>query len=87
VRALSPEIYGSMNDPQRIELKGLEVIMDRLLKGSRTAAGCSDIEDDLEGTSFERLVPPKRRRGGGGGGRGGRGGGGGGGGGGLVSGK
>ncbi|UCD80723.1 MAG: hypothetical protein JSW26_04620 [Desulfobacterales bacterium] len=33
LRTLSPEIYGSMNDPKRIELKGLEYIMDRLPRG------------------------------------------------------
>ena len=63
LRMLGPEIYGSMNDPKRIELKGLEYIMDRLPKG---VENCSrfvmTVEDDLDGTSFERLVPPKRRR-------------------------
>jgi hypothetical protein len=52
-----------MNEPARIELKGLEYIMDRLPKGIED---CSrfvvTVEDDLEGTSFEKLVPPKRRR-------------------------
>lgn len=33
LRTLSPEIYGSMNDPRRIELKGLEYILDRLPRG------------------------------------------------------
>lgn len=63
LRTLSPEIYGSMNDPQRIELKGLEYIMDRLPKGIENCSRfVMTVEDDLEGTSFERLVPPKRRR-------------------------
>ena len=30
LKMLSPEIYGSMNDPRIIELKGLEYIIDRL---------------------------------------------------------
>ena len=30
LRTLSPEIYGTMNDPKSIELKGLEYVMDRL---------------------------------------------------------
>jgi hypothetical protein len=63
LRTLSPEIYGSMNEPERIELKGLEYIIDRLPKGIEN---CNRFvltaEDDLEGTSFEKLVPPKRRR-------------------------
>ena len=33
LKTLRPEIYGSMSDPDRIELKGLEYILDRLPKG------------------------------------------------------
>ncbi|HAA04427.1 MAG TPA: hypothetical protein DCE18_13870, partial [Syntrophobacteraceae bacterium] len=33
LRTLSPEIYGTMNDPKCIELKGLEYVMDRLPRG------------------------------------------------------
>jgi hypothetical protein len=63
LRTLNPEIYGSMNDPRRIELKGLEYIMDRLPKGIESCSRfVMTAEDDLEGTSFERLIPPKRRR-------------------------
>jgi hypothetical protein len=63
LRTLSPEIYGSMNDPQRIELKGLEYIMDRLPKGIENCSRfVMTVEDDLEGTSFEKIVPPRRRR-------------------------
>jgi hypothetical protein len=63
LRTLSPEIYGSMNDPQRIELKGLEYIMDRLPKGIENCHRfVMTVEEDLEGTSFEKLVPPRRRR-------------------------
>jgi hypothetical protein len=29
LRNLSPEIYGSMNDPRIVELKGLEYVIDR----------------------------------------------------------
>jgi hypothetical protein len=63
LRTLSPEIYGSINDPKRIELKGLEYILDRLPRGIEE---CSrfvlTVQDDLEGTSFEKIEPPKRRR-------------------------
>jgi hypothetical protein len=63
LRTLSPEIYGSMNEPARIELKGLQYIIDRLPKGIETCNRfVMTVEDDLEGTSFEKLVPPKRRR-------------------------
>jgi hypothetical protein len=63
LRTISPEIYGSMNDPRRIELKGLEYIMDRLPKGIENCNRfVMTVEDDLEGTSFEKLIPPKRRR-------------------------
>ena len=63
LRTLSPEIYGSMNDPRRIELKGLEYIMDRLPRGIENCNRLvMTVEDDLEGTSFEKLIPPKRRR-------------------------
>ncbi|MFP4477653.1 MAG: DUF6909 family protein [Desulfatibacillaceae bacterium] len=63
LRVLSPEIYGTMNDPRIIELKGLEYVMDRLPRGIEA---CSRIvltaQEELAGTSFEMIVPPKRRR-------------------------
>ncbi|MFC2174165.1 hypothetical protein ACFLU6_16340 [Acidobacteriota bacterium] len=52
LRALSPEIYGSMNDPGIVELKGLEYVFDRLPRGIEE---CSRITltalEDFEGTS------------------------------------
>jgi hypothetical protein len=63
LRNLSPEIYGSMNDPRITELKGLEYTLDRLPKGMEQ---CNRIvmmaQEDLKGTSFEEIIPPKRRR-------------------------
>jgi hypothetical protein len=63
LRTLSPEIYGTMNDPKRIELKGLEYVMDRLPRGIEE---CSRFvmtsEEDLGETPFVILQPPKRRR-------------------------
>jgi len=63
LRSLSPEIYGSMNDPRITELKGLEYVLDRLPKGIEQ---CNRIvmmaQEDLKGTSFEEIIPPKRRR-------------------------
>jgi len=63
LRTLSPEIYGSMNDPKRTELKGLEYIMDRLPRGiEQCNRFVMTVKDDLDGTSFQKLRPPKRRR-------------------------
>lgn len=63
LKMLSPEIYGSMNDPRIIELKGLEYVIDRLPRGVEK---CTRIiltaQEDLEETSFEKIYPLKRRR-------------------------
>lgn len=63
LRQISPEIYGSMNNPKIVELKGLEYVLDRLPRGIES---CSRIvmtaQEDLEGTSFEKIQPLKRRR-------------------------
>ena len=63
LRMISPEIYGTMNDPRIIELKGLEYVIDRLPRGIEE---CTRIiltaEEHLDDTSFEKIVPPKRRR-------------------------
>jgi hypothetical protein len=60
---LSPEIYGTMNDPRIIELKGLEYVIDRLPKGIEE---CNRIiltaEENLDQTAFEKIIPLKRRR-------------------------
>ncbi|MFC1857395.1 DUF6909 family protein [Thermodesulfobacteriota bacterium] len=63
LRLLSPEIYGSMNDPRVIELNGLEYVLDRLPRGIEK---CTRIiltaEEEFENTSFEKILPLKRRR-------------------------
>lgn len=63
LKMLSPEIYGTMDDPRIIELKGLEYVMDRLPRGIEE---CNRIiltaEEQLDHTAFERIVPLKRRR-------------------------
>lgn len=63
LRNLSPEIYGTMNNPKIVELKGLEYVLDRLPQGIES---CTRIvmtaQEDLEGTSFEKIQPLKRRR-------------------------
>lgn len=63
LRTLSPEIYGTMNDPRSIELKGLEYILDRLPRGVEECYRfVLTAKEDLDGTSFEKIQPPKRRR-------------------------
>jgi len=63
LRSLSPEIYGSMNDPRVVELKGLEYVVDRLPRGIEE---CTRIilteEDPFRDSAFEETVPLKRRR-------------------------
>ncbi|MDM8550281.1 hypothetical protein QUF72_09395 [Desulfobacterales bacterium HSG2] len=63
LRMLSPEIYGTMNDPRTTELKGLEYVIDRLPRGIEE---CSRIvltaQEYLEDTSFEKIEPLRRRR-------------------------
>ncbi len=63
LKMLSPEIYGSMNDPRIIELKGLEYVIDRLPKGVESCTRITlTAQEDLDETSFEKIEPPKRRR-------------------------
>ncbi|MDL2329478.1 hypothetical protein LJC71_07030, partial [Desulfosarcina sp. OttesenSCG-928-A07] len=63
LRNLSPEIYGSMNDPRVVELKGLEYVIDRLPKGIEA---CNRIilteEDPFRSGEREPVIPLKRRR-------------------------
>jgi hypothetical protein len=63
LKMISPEIYGAMNDPRMIELKGLEYVIDRLPKGIES---CRHLiltaQDEFAHTSFEKICPLKRRR-------------------------
>ena len=63
LKSLSPEIYGSMNDPRIVELKGLEYVLDRLPRGIEE---CNRIilteEDPFENSNAEKIDPYKRRR-------------------------
>lgn len=60
---LSPEIYGSMNDPRVMELKGLEYVIDRLPRGIEQ---CNRIilteEAEFGARRFQKVVPLRRRR-------------------------
>ncbi len=63
LKMLSPEIYGTMNDPRIIELKGLEYVIERLPRGIEKATRIILTgQEALENTSFEKIIPPKRRR-------------------------
>ena len=60
---LRPEIYGSINDPERVELDGLLYIFQRLPKGIEECRYIRLISrEGFENSSFESIVPPKRRR-------------------------
>ena len=60
---LSPEIYGSMNDPRITELKGLEYVIDRLPRGIERCTRIILTEEEQIGDStFEVIEPLKRRR-------------------------
>jgi hypothetical protein len=63
LKTLSPEIYGTMNDPRCIEIKGLEYVLDRLPRGIES---CTRLvltaQEDFQQTAFEEIIPPKRRR-------------------------
>ena len=63
LKSLSPEIYGSMNDPRIVELKGLEYVLDRLPRGIEE---CTRIilteEDPFKNSDAEKIGPYKRRR-------------------------
>ncbi|GBC63646.1 hypothetical protein DENIS_4644 [Desulfonema ishimotonii] len=60
---LSPEIYGSMNDPRVVELSGLEYVIDRLPRGIEE---CTRIilteEEEFDNHIFEKIEPLRRRR-------------------------
>ncbi|WNJ18890.1 DUF6909 family protein [Pontibacter sp. G13] len=63
LHTLSPEIYGSMGNPDKVELDGLVYVIDRLPKGIEQ---CRYIkltsEEGYASSSFERIVPAARRR-------------------------
>ncbi len=60
---LSPEIYGSMNDPRVVELNGLEYVIDRLPRGIEECTRIILTEEEQFGeNAFEKIIPLKRRR-------------------------
>ncbi|MEO1451613.1 MAG: hypothetical protein AAFV07_18935, partial [Bacteroidota bacterium] len=60
---LSPEIYGSMGDPHKVELEGLVYVIDRLPKGIESCRYIKLIsEEGYAQSNFEVIVPQARRR-------------------------
>lgn len=60
---LRPEIYGSITDPEKIELEGLLYIFQRLPKGIEECRFIRLVSrEGLEHSSFQPIIPPKRRR-------------------------
>ena len=63
LKEISPEIYGSLNDPRSIEINGLKYILDRLPRGIETCTRITlTAKDEFNQTTFEKIEPPKRRR-------------------------
>lgn len=60
---LNPEIYGTINDPNRVELNGLLYVFERLPRGIEECRYIRLISrEGLEESGFEPLIPAKRRR-------------------------
>ena len=60
---LSPEIYGSVADPERVEIDGLLYILPRLPEGIEACHSIKLISrEGFENSSFPVIVPSKRRR-------------------------
>ncbi|MAT54957.1 MAG: hypothetical protein CMN32_10800 [Saprospirales bacterium] len=60
---LSPEIYGDINDPEKVELDGLLYIFQRLPQGIEECRYVRLItKEGFENSEFDPIVPAKRRR-------------------------
>jgi len=60
---LDPEIYGSMADPEKVELSGLFYVLDRLPDGiTETPYVHFTSNEGVDFTKFKPIIPPKRRR-------------------------
>lgn len=63
LQALQPEIYGSINDPEQVELAGLLYIFERLPIGIEECRYIRLISrEGFEDSHFSAIVPAKRRR-------------------------
>ncbi|MGK7397352.1 MAG: DUF6909 family protein [Candidatus Cyclobacteriaceae bacterium M3_2C_046] len=60
---LSPEIYGDINDPEKVELEGLLYVMERLPKGIEECRFVKLVaREGFENAGLEVIIPTKRRR-------------------------
>jgi len=60
---INPEIYGSMTDPNKVELSGLMYVLDRLPIGIvETPYVCFTSDEGYDRSIFTPIIPSKRRR-------------------------
>ncbi|MEK7254784.1 MAG: hypothetical protein AAB316_08570, partial [Bacteroidota bacterium] len=60
---LRPEIYGSISDPERVELEGLLYVFQRLPQGIEECRYIRFIaKEGFETSGFQPIIPAKRRR-------------------------
>ena len=60
---LSPEIYGTITDSEKVELDGLLYVMERLPRGIEECRLVRLISrEGLETSHLSPIVPPKRKR-------------------------
>jgi len=60
---LRPEIYGSINDPEKVELDGLLYVTERLPDGIEECRFIKLIaREGFEDAGHQKIIPPKRRR-------------------------
>lgn len=60
---LRPEIYGSISDPERVELEGLNYIFQRLPQGIEECRYIRLVtREGFEKSGFQPIIPAKRRR-------------------------
>ena len=63
LQALEPEIYGSINDPEKVELNGLFYVFQRLPEGIEECRYVKLISrEGFETSNFPAIIPAKRRR-------------------------
>jgi hypothetical protein len=63
LRTLSPEIYGTITDPEKIELDGLLYVMERLPRGIEECRYVRLISrEGYETSNLTAIVPSKRKR-------------------------
>lgn len=63
LRQLSPEIYGTINDREKVELNGLLYVMERLPKGIEECRFIRLVaREGFAEAGHPTIIPPKRRR-------------------------